>query len=198
MSRTTAACAAGIALGCSWIVVRHHVGGAGAPAPADPDPHARVGLDVAHVGGLAAVLGDGPAGVAVDGRSDGRASRLAGLASRRLEDRDPGHRQPGVRGGLDEGVNSRVLRRVETRRWSTREGYGLWVAPVRSGRVRARFCRARRSSDGAHVGGVRALGALLLLVLDLRALLERLVAAAGDRTVVDEQILPPLSGVMKP
>src|SRR3954451_14157912 len=46
-----------------------------------------------------------------------------------------------------------------------------------------------RRSDGAHVGGVRALGALLDLVLDLRALRERLKAAAGDRGVMHEHVL---------
>src|SRR6266496_1607427 len=44
-------------------------------------------------------------------------------------------------------------------------------------------------SDGAHVGGSRALGALLLVVLDLRALGERFEAAAGDRGVVHEQVV---------
>src|SRR5918999_1403847 len=47
----------------------------------------------------------------------------------------------------------------------------------------------RRSSDGAHVGGVRPLRSLLLLLLDLRALGQRLEAASGDRTVMDEQVL---------
>src|SRR5215216_848174 len=46
-----------------------------------------------------------------------------------------------------------------------------------------------QNSDGAHVGGVRALGALFLLVFDLRALGKRLEAAAGDRGVVDEEVL---------
>src|SRR5829696_586111 len=50
------------------------------------------------------------------------------------------------------------------------------------------------SSDDAHVGGVGALGALFLLVLDLRAVLERLVAAAGDRGVVDEEVLAVVVG----
>jgi hypothetical protein len=96
MRRTTAAFAAGIALARSWVVVRHHVGGSGTPPAAELDPDARVGLNVAHVAGVAAVLGDDPAGVAVERASDGRAPRLAAVASSRLEDRDPRHRQPGA------------------------------------------------------------------------------------------------------
>src|SRR6187200_1152375 len=46
-----------------------------------------------------------------------------------------------------------------------------------------------QSSDGAHVDGVRALGALLLLIFDLRALGKRLEPASGDRGVVDEEVL---------
>src|SRR5215217_8995531 len=46
-----------------------------------------------------------------------------------------------------------------------------------------------QSSNDAHVGGVRALGALLLLVFDLRALGKRLEATSGDRGVVDEEVL---------
>src|SRR3954447_13794616 len=55
-----------------------------------------------------------------------------------------------------------------------------------------------RRSDGAHVGGVRALGALLDLVLDLRALRERLKAAAGDRGVMHEHVLALIVGRDEP
>src|SRR3954464_12821105 len=48
--------------------------------------------------------------------------------------------------------------------------------------------------DQADVRGLRALVALLLLVLDLRALGERPVAAALDRAEVHEQILVTLIG----
>src|ERR671925_642719 len=47
----------------------------------------------------------------------------------------------------------------------------------------------RADSEGAHVGGIRALGAFLRLVLDLGTLGERFEALAGDAGVVDEQIL---------
>src|SRR5215212_4681300 len=55
-----------------------------------------------------------------------------------------------------------------------------------------------RRSDGADVGGVRALGALLDLVLDLRALRERLKAAAGDRGVMHEHVLALIVGRDEP
>jgi hypothetical protein len=54
--------------------------------------------------------------LAVERKPDGRAPRLANPASRRLEDRNPRHRQPGVRGCLYHQIDSRVLRKVETRR----------------------------------------------------------------------------------
>src|SRR3954468_3352261 len=57
-------------------------------------------------------------------------------------------------------------------------------------------CQLR--SDGAHVGGSRALGPRLLVVLDLRALGERLKAATGDPGMVDEQIFALLVGRDKP
>jgi hypothetical protein len=64
---------------------------------------------------------------------------------------------------------------------------------------RRRSCRAiRQSSDGVHVGGVGALGALLLLVFDLRA-------SASDRKPLPaiavwwtNRSLPTSSGLMKP
>src|SRR5215471_11464310 len=52
----------------------------------------------------------------------------------------------------------------------------------------------RDLGDHAHVRGLRALVTLLLLVLDLRALGERPVAAALDRAEVHEQILVTLVG----
>src|SRR3954471_12606383 len=55
-----------------------------------------------------------------------------------------------------------------------------------------------RCSDGAHVGGARALGALLDLVLDLSALRERLKAAAGDRGVMHEHVLALIVGRDEP
>src|SRR4051794_39318643 len=55
-----------------------------------------------------------------------------------------------------------------------------------------------RRSDGAHVGGARALGALLDLVLDLSALRERLKAAAGDRGVMHEHVLARIVGRDEP
>src|SRR4051794_21524192 len=58
--------------------------------------------------------------------------------------------------------------------------------------------RRRYGSDRAHVGGARALGALLDLVLDLGALGERLEAAAGDRGVVYEHVLALIVGRDEP
>src|SRR4051812_45275132 len=46
----------------------------------------------------------------------------------------------------------------------------------------------RPSADSRHVRGLGALLALRLLELDLRTLLERLVAARLDRAEVDEQV----------
>ena len=53
----------------------------------------------------------------------------------------------------------------------------------------------RRPGDVGRLGALRAFA---LLELDARAFGERLEALAGDIAVMDEEILPPSSGVMKP
>src|SRR3954454_12118994 len=69
---------------------------------------------------------------------------------------------------------SLLFRRVDAARGRLRD-HGPGVMPLRR--------------DGRDVGRLGALRALALLVLDARALGERLVAVAGDAAVVHEEIL---------
>src|SRR5215204_3719923 len=59
---------------------------------------------------------------------------------------------------------------------------------------RVRTAWSTVGSDRAHAGGARALGALLDVVLDLRALSQRLKAAAGDRGMMYEHVLALIVG----
>ena len=64
------------------------------------------------------------------------------------------------------------------------------LPPCSPGAVDASGLRAELSAQTrTHVGGARTLRALLHLVQDLRALRQRLEAAAGDRGMVDEHVL---------
>ncbi len=63
--------AADDALPLPRIVAGQQGSGARAPLSPDLDPHPGIGLDVAHIGGAAAVFGDDPEGVAVRSVPDG-------------------------------------------------------------------------------------------------------------------------------
>ena len=70
-------------------------------------------------------------------------------------------------------------------------------AAVRSSAATGISCYERRL-DGDDVEGLGALLALACLELHLCALGEGLEALAADAAVVDEEVLPPSSGAMKP
>ena len=125
MARTVAAFSLEMVLVVARVLAFQDGRDAAAPAPADPHPHPRVRLDVAHVGGLATLLGDDPerVGRAVEALAHGRAARLPALAARRLEQRDSGC-QPIRRQRLDRRVEQLHLQRGDEPPLALRRRHG--------------------------------------------------------------------------
>src|SRR6266581_2012222 len=85
----------------------------GARLSTDSDPHTWVGLKVSYVVGHASVLGDYPGRVALQAVADGRCPRLPRAAPDRLEEGVAGRRDSQLEGGLDEGVEHQLLKRID-------------------------------------------------------------------------------------
>src|SRR6185295_2985926 len=89
----------------AWIILGDEPGGALAPSSADVNANARIRLDVPDVARPAPVLGNDPKDPVVEAVGDRVASRLPGLATNGLQDRDPRRRNPDAKQPADDGID---------------------------------------------------------------------------------------------